>query len=138
MTIISPDIPKKSAARVSAATIHDPLDRKIIEESAKRGDVPSPIWTVLHAIATNEGSVSRTQRRLLLCRLLCRARALERVGVLERVDRNLVRLRPAPATAAAPNAPGVSALNEPPALAPTAATWGMIPSGGARTAIFRA
>jgi hypothetical protein len=138
MIILAPEIPKPAPEPIRPVVVVDRLDRKLIEAVGQHDGQPVPLWSTIHSIADAEGPAGRTERRLRIGRVLCRARALLRRGILVRVDGANVRLRehgkpPVPALPAPP----MPVKNVPPAPDPSVGDWASFYPGGPSRRVFK-
>jgi hypothetical protein len=138
LIILAPELPKPAPEPIRPAVVMDRFDRKLLAAVEGYGDQPAPVWTLVHQIVADENPPSRTHRRMLVARLLCRVRGLLRAGRIEREGKAHVRLRepgkPTPTPAPAPATP---LKNLPPAPDPTVGDWASFYPGGPSRKVFR-
>ena len=140
MIILAPEQPKPAPtpAPIKPVAVVDDFDRKLIEAVGQQDDQPVPLWPVIHEIIEGERPVNRTERRLRIGRVLCRARALLRRGVLVREDKAHVRLaRPVKPPVSAPLPPQMPVKNWPPAPHPTGVYTTNFQGGGPTRRVFK-
>jgi hypothetical protein len=138
LIILAPQAPKPAPEPIRPSIVVDRFDRKLVAAIEAHGDQPAPVWTLVHQIVADENPPSRTHRRMLVARLLCRLRGLLRAGRIEREGKAHVRLRkPGKPPTPAPTTPPKPLRNLPPAPDPTVGDWPAFQSGGPRTRTFR-
>ena len=88
-----PQAPKAAAGPIRPVVVVDRFDRKLLAAIEGHGDQPAPVWTLVHQIVHDEHPPSRTHRRMLVARLLCRLRGLLRAGRIMRDGEGHLHLR---------------------------------------------
>lgn len=138
LIILAPEMTKPAPEAIRPAVIVDRFDRKLLAAVEGHGDQPAPVWPLVHQIVADEHPPSRTHRRMLVARLLCRLRSLIHAGRIQREGKGHLRLRepgkPPPAPAPTPATP---LKNWPPAPDPSVADWASFYPGGPSRRVFR-
>ena len=138
MVILAPAQPKPAPAPVMPVPVMDRFDRKLIASVAAQDGQPVALWPIVHEIVQADGPAGRTERRLRIGRVLCRARALLRRGVLVREDKAHVRLAgPVKPPVPAPLPPQMPVKNWPPAPHPTGVYTTNFQGGGPTRRVFK-
>lgn len=135
MVIIAPLQPNPAPETIRPAVVVDRFDRKLLAAVEGHGDQPAPVWPLVHQIVADENPPSRTHRRMLVARLLCRVRVLLRAGSIERVDKARVRLRQPVKPPPKPTVKPVK--NWPPAVTRSVAYTTNFQGGGPSRRVFR-
>jgi hypothetical protein len=138
LIILAPEMPKPEPEPIRPVVVVDRFDRKLLAAVEGHGDQPSSVWNLVNQIVHDENPPSRTHRRMLVARLLCRLRGLIHARRIERDGKAHVRLRePGKPPVPAPSAPPKPVKNWPPAPDPSVGDWGSFYPGGPRTQTFR-